>query len=98
MERQKLELYTTNQSLVKENNGLKESFLRFESEINEQRVKDEKEKEVLKERIAQLESETRETNKLRQTIYKKDRELEDVERLLTDMQEEPYMDLEASCD
>ena len=66
--------------------------------MNELRVNDEKEKEELKERIAQLESETRETNKLRQTIYKKDRELEDVERLLTDMQEEPYMDLEASCD
>jgi hypothetical protein len=35
---------------------------------------------------------------MRKTIYKKERELEDVEKLLTDMQEEPYMDLEASCE
>jgi hypothetical protein len=37
---------------VKENNGLKESFSRFESEMNELRINDEKEKEELKERIA----------------------------------------------
>jgi hypothetical protein len=37
---------------VKENNDLKQSISRFESEMNELRIKDEKEKEELKERVA----------------------------------------------
>jgi hypothetical protein len=37
---------------VKENNDLKQSISRFESEMNELRVNDEKEKQELKERIA----------------------------------------------
>lgn len=102
MERQKLDLFTTNQSLSKENNELKEINANYESEIskmNEQRAKDQKENEELKQRISQLETEAREVaSNMRKTIYKKERELEDVEKLLADMQEEPYMDLEASCE
>lgn len=67
--------------------------------MNEQSAKDQKENEELKQRISQLETEAREVaSNMRKTIYKKERELEDVEKLLTDMQEEPYMDLEASCE
>lgn len=102
MERQKLDLFTTNQSLSKENNELKEINANYQSEIskmNEQRAKDQKENEELKLRISQLETEAREVaSNMRKTIYKKERELEDVEKLLADMQEEPYMDLEASCE
>jgi hypothetical protein len=55
MERQKLDLYTTNQSLSKENNELKEINANYESEIskmNELRAKDQKDNEELKQRIS----------------------------------------------
>jgi malonyl CoA-acyl carrier protein transacylase len=53
----------------------------------------------LKQRISKLETEARKAaSNMRKTIYLKERGVEDVEKLLKDMQEETYINLKASCE